>query len=212
MRVLALSAPVLCWIIWICGGCCKLNREFEYPEGVPDLGAPSGFFSIFTLLSRAFIPPWKYEGKIAAAARMSGLHFLRSVFILSQFDFVFQKVPKPCTFKGSGDHRNTKGNWELIFEISCAYYRSQTIGNKNWFGSEAFFFDMIFAFCRSAAFVEAQASHSTVIPCGKGRGRRQWPVFTGTVSFGFAVSDSAVSDVRKEILLIRPLMSIWHLA
>jgi hypothetical protein len=112
---------------------------------VPDLGAPSGFFSIFTLLSRAFIPPWKYEGKIAAAARMSGLHFLRSVFILSQFDFVFQKVPKPCTFKGSGDHRNTKGNWELIFEISCAYYRSQTIGNKNWFGSEAFFFDMIFA-------------------------------------------------------------------
>jgi hypothetical protein len=104
---------------------------------------------------------------------MSGLHFLRSVFILSQFDFVFQKVPKPCTFKGSGDHRNTKEDWELIFEIFCAYYRSQTIGNKNWFGSEAFFFDMIFAFCRSVAFVEAQASHSTVIPCGKGRGRGQ---------------------------------------
>ena len=141
---------------------------------------------------------------------MSGLHFLRSVFILSQFDFVFQKVPKPCTFKGSGDHRNTKEDWELIFEIFCAYYRSQTIGNKNWFGSEAFFFDMIFAFCRSVAFVEAQASHSTVIPCGKGRGRRQWPVFTGTVSFGFTVLGSAVSIVRKEILLVRPLMSMRH--
>ena len=76
-----------------------------------------------TLLSRAFIPPRKYEGKIPAAAKMSGLHFLRSVFILSQFDFVFQKVPKPCTFKGSGDHRNTKEDWELIFEIFCAYYR-----------------------------------------------------------------------------------------
>lgn len=99
--------------------------------------------------------------------------YFSSYLILSQFDFVFQKVPKPCTFKGSGDHRNTKEDWELIFEIFCAYYRSQTIGNKNWFGSEAFFFDMIFAFCRSAAFVEAQASHSTVIPCGKGRGRGQ---------------------------------------
>ena len=36
------------------------------------------------------------------------------LLILSQFDFVFQKIPKLCTFKGSGDHRNTKGNWELI--------------------------------------------------------------------------------------------------
>ena len=137
MRVLALSAPVLCWIIWICGGCCKLNREFEYPEGVPDLGAPSGFFSIFTLLSRAFIPPWKYEGKIAAAARMSGLHFLRSVFILSQFDFVFQKVPKPCTFKGSGDHRNNRKQ-ELV-----------------WLGSFLFRHDFCFLsisrFCGSAS-------------------------------------------------------------
>ena len=133
-----------------------------------------------------------------------------SFLILSQFDFVFKKVLKSCNFKGSGEHRNTKGNWELIFEISCAYYRSQTIGNKNWFGSEAFFFDMIFAFCRSAAFVEAQASHSTVIPCGKGRGRGQWPVFTGTVSFGYTVLGNADSDVRKEILLVRPLMSIWH--
>ena len=91
----------------------------------------------------------------------------------AKFVFVFQKGLKPCDFKGSGDHRNTKEDWELIFEIFCAYYRSQTIGNKNWFGSEAFFFDMIFAFCRSVAFVEAQASHSTVIPCGKGRGRGQ---------------------------------------
>ena len=81
---------------------------------------------------------------------------------------------------------------------------------KNWLGLDISFFDMIFAFCRSAAFVEAQASHSTVIPCGKGRGRGQWPLFTGTVSFGFAVSGSADSDVRKEILLVRPLMSIWH--
>ena len=81
---------------------------------------------------------------------------------------------------------------------------------EKWFELNVIFFDMIFAFCRSAALVEAQASHSTVIPCGKGRGRRQWPVFTGTVSFGFAVSGSAVSIVRKEILLVRPLMSIWH--
>ena len=81
---------------------------------------------------------------------------------------------------------------------------------EKWFELKVIFFDMIFAFCRSAAFVEAQASHSTVIPCGKGRDRRQWPVFTGTVSFGFAVSGSAVSIVRKEILLAMPLMSIWH--
>ena len=81
---------------------------------------------------------------------------------------------------------------------------------EKWFELKVIFFDMIFAFCQSAAFVEAQDSYSTVIPCGKGRGRRQWPVFTGTVSFGFAVSGSAASDVRKEILLIRPLMSIWH--
>jgi len=81
---------------------------------------------------------------------------------------------------------------------------------KNWLGLDISFFDMIFAFCRSAAFVEAQASHSTVIPCGKGGGRRQWPLFTGTVSFGFAVSGSAVSIVRKEILLVRPLMSMRH--
>ena len=133
-----------------------------------------------------------------------------SFLILSQFDFVFKKVLKSCNFKGSGEHRNTKGNWELIFGRSCIYFERRTIGNKNWFGSEAFFFDMIFAFCRSAAFVEAQASHSTVIPCGKGRGRGQWPVFTGTVSFGYTVLGNADSDVRKEILLVRPLMSIWH--
>ena len=161
-------------------------------------------------LSHTFISPRKYEGKVTAAAKMSGLHLLRSVFILSQFDFVFQKVLKSCNFKGSGEHRNTKGNWELIFGRSCIYFERRTIGNKNWFGSEAFFFDMIFAFCRSAAFVEAQASHSTVIPCGKGRGRGQWPVFTGTVSFGYTVLGNADSDVRKEILLVRPLMSIWH--
>ena len=34
--------------------------------------------------------------------------------------------------------------------------------------------------------------------------------FTGTVSFGFAFSGNAVSIVRKEILLVRHLMSIWH--
>jgi len=107
-----------------------VNREFEYPEGVPDLGAPSGFVSIFTLLSRAFIPPRKYEGKIVASAKASRLHFLRSVFILSQFDFVFIKVLKSCNFKGSGEHRNTKGNWELIFGRSCIYFERRTIGNK----------------------------------------------------------------------------------
>lgn len=112
---------------------------------MPELGAPSGFFSTFTLLSRVFIPPRKYEGKIAAAAKASGLHFLRSVFILSQFDFVFQKVLKSCNFKGLGAYRSKKGKWELIFGISCAYYRNRTIGNKKWFGSEAFFFDVIFA-------------------------------------------------------------------
>ena len=64
--------------------------------------------------------------------------------------------------------------------------------------------------CCAAAFTDRQIGHPTVIPCGKGRGRRQWPVFTGTVSFGVAVSGSDGSDVRKEILLVRPLMSIWH--
>ena len=81
---------------------------------------------------------------------------------------------------------------------------------EKWFELEVIVFDMIFAFCRSAAFVEAQASHSTVIPCGKGRGRGQEPSFTGTVSFGYTVLSNADSDVRKEILLVRPLMSIWH--
>ena len=100
------------------------------------------------------------------------------------------------------------GNWFLR-------YLAHIIGAKpsemeKWFELKVIFFNMIFAFCRSAAFVEAQASHSTVIPCGKGRGRRQWPVFTGTVSFGFTVLGSAVSIVRKEILLVRPLMSMRH--
>ena len=81
---------------------------------------------------------------------------------------------------------------------------------EKWFELNVIFFDMIFAFCRSAAFVEAQASHSTVIPCGKVRGRGQSPSFTGTVSFGYTVLGNADSDVRKEILLVRPLMSIWH--
>ena len=36
-----------------------------------------------------------------------------SFLILSQFDFVFKKVLKSCNFKGSGEHRNTKGNWEF---------------------------------------------------------------------------------------------------
>lgn len=83
---------------------------------------------------------------------------------------------------------------------------------EKWFELKIIFFDMIFAFCRSASFVEAQASHSTVIPCGKGGGRRQWPSFTGTVSFGFAVSGSDGSDMHKEILLIRPLIEYETLA
>ena len=74
---------------------------------------------------------------------------------------------------------------------------------EKWFELEVIFFDMIFAFCRSAAFVEAQASHSTVIPCGKGRGRGQQPSFTGTISLGFAVSGCAGSNQNKEILLER---------
>lgn len=44
---------------------------------------------------------------------------------------------------------------------------------EKWFELKVIFFDMIFAFCQSAAFVETQASYSTVIPCGKGRGRGQ---------------------------------------
>lgn len=67
------------------------------------------------------------------------------VLILSQFDFVFQKVLKSCNFKGLGAYRSKKGKWELIFGRSCAYYGHRTIGNKNWFGSEVFFFDVIFA-------------------------------------------------------------------
>lgn len=52
-------------------------------------------------------------------------------------------------------------------------YLAHIIGAKpsemeKWFELKVIFFDMIFAFCRSAAFVEAQASHSTVIPCGIG--------------------------------------------
>ena len=76
--------------------------------------------------------------------------YFSSFLILSQFDFVFQKVPKPCTFKGSGDHRNTKGNWELIFEISCAYYRSRTNGNEKliWLGSFLFRHDICFLICQ----------------------------------------------------------------
>lgn len=94
-------------------------------------------------------------------------------------------------------------------------YLAHIIGAKpsemeKWFELKVIFFDMIFAFCRSAALVEAQASYSTVIPCGKGRSRWQWPVFTGTVSFGYTVLGNADSDGRKEILLVRPLMSMRH--
>ena len=70
---------------------------------------------------------------------------------------MFQTAPKPCIFKGSRARRNTKGNWELIFEISCAYYRSQTIGNGKvvWTGSHLFRHDICFlsisSFCGSAS-------------------------------------------------------------
>ena len=57
-------------------------------------------------------------------------------------------------------------------------YLAHIIGAKpsemeKWFELEVIFFDMILAFCQSATLVEAQASHSTVIPCGKGRDRGQ---------------------------------------
>lgn len=57
-------------------------------------------------------------------------------------------------------------------------YLAHIIGAKpsemeKWFELKVIFFDMIFAFCQSAALVEAQASHSAVIPCGKGRDRGQ---------------------------------------
>ena len=75
----------------------------------------------------------------------------------AKFVFAFQKGLKPCDFKGSGDHRNTKGNWELIFEISCAYYRSQTIGNGKvvWTERHLFRHDICFlsisSFCGSSS-------------------------------------------------------------
>ena len=169
------SAPVFCWIIWICEGCCEVNHGSELP-GEHLNRALSGVLLVPIPLSPSILPLIFTEARGEDPSKCEierPAFYFSSYLILSQFDFVFQKVLKFCNFKGSGDHRNTKEDWELIFEIFCAYYRSQTIGNKNWFGSEAFFFDMIFAFCRSVAFVEAQASHSTVIPCGKGRGRGQ---------------------------------------
>lgn len=146
MQASAPSAPVLCWIIWICGGCCNLNRESEYPEGVLDLGAPSVFWVLIPLYPsiRPLIST-EARGEDCSNCESERPSFYPDlVLILSQFDFVFQKAPKLCTFKGSEDHRNTKRNW-LIFGRSCAYYGRRTIGNKNWFGSEAFFFDIIFA-------------------------------------------------------------------
>ena len=79
----------------------------------------------------------------------------------------------------------------------------------NWHDLDISFFNMIFAFCRSAASGVMLAVIRPLI-----LGRREEALntaqFTGTVSLGFAVSGSAVSIVRKEILLVRPLMSIWH--
>jgi len=169
---------------------------------VPDLGAPSGFFSIFTLLSRAFIPPWKYEGKIAAAAKMSGLHFLRSVFILFQFDFVFQKIPKPCTFKSSGDHRNTKGNWELIFEISCAYYRSRTNGNEKliWFGSFLFRHDICFLICQQLAWKRKPVIRLSFL-VGRGEAAGNGPYLQGPSHLGLPFQAAPTPmDARKFFL------------
>lgn len=159
-------------------------------------------------LSHTFISPRKYEGKVTAAVRMSGLHFLRSVFILSQFDFVFQKVPKPCTFKGSGDHRNTKEDWELIFGRSCIYFERRVIEMSNWLGLDISFFDMIFSFYRSADFVEMLAVIRPLI-LGGGEEVLNTAQFTGTVSLGFAVSGCGGTNMRKEILLAMPLISMW---
>ena len=146
---------------------------------------PRFFFFNFTLLSRAFIPLRKYEGKIAAAAKVSGLHFLRSVFILSQFDFVFQKGPKPCTFKGSGDHGNIKWNWELIFEISCAYYRSRTNGNGKliWLGSFLFRHDICFLICQQLAWKRKPVIRLSFL-AGRGEAAGNGPYLQGPSHLG----------------------------
>ena len=80
---------------------------------------------------------------------------------------------------------------------------------NNWHDLDISFFNMIFAFCRSAASGVMLAVIRPLI-LGRGEEALNTAQFTGTVSFGFTVLGSADSDVRKEILLIRPLMSIWH--
>ena len=113
---------------------------------MPDLGAPSGFLVPIPLYPS--IRPLIFteaRGEDPNKCEIERPAFYPNpLLILSQFDFVFQKVPKLCTFKGSENHRNTKRNW-LIFGRSCAYYGRRTVGNKNWFGSEVFFVDVIFA-------------------------------------------------------------------
>ena len=98
----------------------------------------------------------------------------------SPFSIYFVSV-RLCFSKGSkvlhfqGLRRSQEHKRELGIDLR---YLAHIIGAKpsemeKWFELKVIFFDMIFAFCRSAAFVEAQASYSTVIPCGKGRGRGQ---------------------------------------
>lgn len=113
--------------------------------------------------------------------------------ILSQFDFVSKKAPNPCSFKSSEEHRNAKGNWDLIFGRSCIYFERRVIEMSNWLGLDISFFDMIFSFYRSADFVEMLAVIRPLI-LGGGEEVLNTAQFTGTISLGFAVSGCAGSN------------------
>ena len=79
---------------------------------------------------------------------------------------------------------------------------------SNWLGLDFSFFDMIFSFYRSADFVEMLAVIRPLI-LGGGEEVLNTAQFTGTVSLGFAVSGCGGTNMRKEILLAMPLISMW---
>ena len=73
---------------------------------------------------------------------------------------------------------------------------------SNWLCLDISFFDMIFAFCRSAASGEMLSVIRPLI-LGRGEEALNTAQFTGTVSFGFTVLGSAGSNANKEILFER---------
>ena len=168
-------------------GCCKVNHGSELP-GEHLNRALSGVLLVpiplYPFIRPLIFTEARGEDPNKCEIKRPAFYF-SSFLILSKFDFVFQKGPKPCTFRGSGDHRNTKWNWELIFEISCAYYRSRTNGNGKliWLGSFLFRHDICFLICQQLAWKRKPVIRLSFL-AGRGEAAGNGPYLQGPSHLG----------------------------